>query len=637
MAVPAVPPPVDGQTLKRRMLLQQLIANATSLRRDFLKSVSDPRRDLNDACGYPAGWIAPDLYQELYERDGIAARVVEIWPKETWQVTPRVYEDEDPDVTTPFEQAWNDLSRNLNLEPDYLKDNSGGPIWDVLARADKLCGIGHYGVILLGLNDGKPLHEPAEGVIELFSQPKLVEKEPNPGAKADGKGKSGGKEDGEEDDGNGRPGFNPQPSANHGRYVLTRNAQLLDPKVTRKKKPKPADPGEDTRGGKDGDEENTNPGAGSEYGMTETEPGEEVEVSSERKLLYLRVFPEAQALITSYETNPTSPRYGMPTAYSLTEVTDEEGTGSGQGATASVREVHWTRVIHVIDDAGSSEVWGVPRMRTVFNRLKDLQKLYGGSAEMYWRGAFPGLSFESTQPFGEEADYDEQALKDMYEEYANDLQRALFLTGMTVKSLAPQVVTAREQIDSILEAVAIAADVPKRILMGSERGELSSGQDQNSHNKKVKRRQQRQGTGRIIRPFVNRLIFLGVLPAPSQGYSVLWPEIEVLSEKENAQNASVLMDALSKYVVGKCDQIMPPLALLTKVFGYEEKEAQGWIEEARVNSEERAQRDAQMAMDQARGMAEIEAANRPEPDRDQSILPEVKSDPGNSKFRRSKV
>jgi hypothetical protein len=35
-------------------------------------------------------------------------------------------------------------------------------VWDYLCDADIKCGIGHYGVILLGLDDGAPLNEPAE-------------------------------------------------------------------------------------------------------------------------------------------------------------------------------------------------------------------------------------------------------------------------------------------------------------------------------------------------------------------------------------------------------------------------------------------------------------------------------------------
>jgi hypothetical protein len=132
------------------------------------RSEMDPRRSIDDECGYPKRFTAHDLH-DLYERDPIAARVVEVMPKECWQRTPWVYETEEDEITA-FEQAWDELGSSLAPEPGFSKQEEGSLIWEYLSRADILSGIGQYGVILLGLDDGKPLHMPVDGVEEAFSE-----------------------------------------------------------------------------------------------------------------------------------------------------------------------------------------------------------------------------------------------------------------------------------------------------------------------------------------------------------------------------------------------------------------------------------------------------------------------------------
>jgi hypothetical protein len=110
---------------------------------------------------------------------------------------------------------------------------------------------------------------------------------------------------------------------------------------------------------------------------------------------------------------------------------------------------------------------------------------------------------------------DKADVRNQIENYVNSLQRYLALTGMSAKTLAPQVSDPSSQIDKHLEAICIQLGIPKRIFMGSERGELASSQDDASWNDRLKARQQGYITPRIIVPFVDRLIAVGVLPEPN--------------------------------------------------------------------------------------------------------------------------
>ncbi len=106
-------------------------------------------RNVDAECGYPND-IDVATYKRAYERGDIAARIVEIYPQETWQENPEVYETEE-NIETDFEKEWTLQNKIHNFFP-------------LLQRVDTLSGIGSFAVILIGINDGKKLNEPVEGI-----------------------------------------------------------------------------------------------------------------------------------------------------------------------------------------------------------------------------------------------------------------------------------------------------------------------------------------------------------------------------------------------------------------------------------------------------------------------------------------
>lgn len=504
-------PPTE-QALER---FEAMVGNVLMARREMLTRLLDPRRSIYDECGYPAATstINPEIYQQQYDRNPIAARVVQVMPRESWQVQPTVYEDEDILTTTPFEARWALLPRMLRGERSYYQDEFGSPVWEVLSRADALSGIGQFGLILVGIDDGLPLNEPANGVDtgDVVGSPTGVEQQ-------------------------------------YYDYLGTVAAGgQLNPKqkqgtAARRRVPRPP----------------------------------------ERELLFLRCFPESLVQITQYESNIHNPRFGHPVMYLVT-FNDPRSQATGVGLPLASLQVHWTRVVHLADNLGSSEIFGVPRMRPVVNRLLDLDKLYGGSAEMYWRGAFPGLSLETQAQLGPEVEIDQAGVRNMMEQYMNGLQRYLALTGMTARSLAPQVVDPSGQIACQIEAICIQLGIPKRVFMGSERGELASGMDDAAWNDRLRDRQHMYITPRVIVPFVDRLISMGVLPEP-KGYSVYWPDLTSQSNSEKATVAVQRTQALVQYVQSALPQFFPPLDFLTRVLGLHENEAAAVLRNAGITN-----------------------------------------------------
>lgn len=494
--------------------IQGMIENATSSRSRLIDGAFDPRRDIDDEAGYPKTEnITRDHYRRLYDREPIAARVVEVLPKESWKVQPTIIEDEDPENETPFELAWKELGQSLRGQSWFRdEEGKGNPIWEYLLRADVLSGIGSFGIILLGIDDGLPLNQPAAGIND--------------------------------------------------------------------------------RG----------------------EPSENV---ADRKLLYLRPLDQSLVEIANSEQDVNSPRFNQPTMYNVSFRDPREGVVGIDPNPLQTAQVHWSRVIHLVDNLGSGEIAGAPRMLHVYNRLMDLLKLYGGSAEMYYRGAFPGFSIETHPQLGGDVVIDSAGLKTQMEDFMNTLQRYVAMSGVSMKSLAPQVEDPTPQIEVQLQAICIVIGIPKRVFMGSERGELSSNQDAKDWNGKLASRQVMYLTPRVIVPFVDRLIMFGVLPKP-KNYGVVWPDLESLTEDEQATVALIRTETIAKYVQGDGEALIAPLDFLMRIMKIPQEEVEVILEAVMGAMEDRAEeelegeeRASERMLDEEEAKAQIAEDHQP--------------------------
>lgn len=310
---------------------------------------------------------------------------------------------------------------------------------------------------------------------------------------------------------------------------------------------------------------------------------EEVTKSEGLELLFMRAFSQKDVRIVTWDTEPTSQRFGLPLSYEITFSSPTNANEGGQSLEIK-RHVHWTRVIHVADNIGGNEIIGTPRMQPVYNQLLDLKKLYGGSAEGYWAGAFPGISFETLPQLGAEVQVDSDALKNMVEKYLHRLQRYFALEGMTAKSLTTQVEDPSKHIEVQIDAICIQLGCPKRIFTGSERGNLASSQDTGAWNDRLIERQNGYITPRLIRPFVDRLIQYGVLPEPSE-YQVSWPDLNALSDDEKATIAHKRVESIVKFITGDGEQMMSKVDFYVHILDMEPEEANQLVESAEESYE----------------------------------------------------
>lgn len=372
------------------------------------------KRDLYRVLGYTRV-ITPADYRERYERNGIAARIVETYPKATWRSGFALVEDENLDTVTPFEQAWLELDARLELQMFFR-------------IADVLAGLGEYSALLLGVR-----------------------------------------------------------------------GDLADPLPDR---------------------------------------------FAAEDLLYVAPFSQEDVEINALVTDPTDERFGQVAEYKFTRVGAPRGTSTAINLPSNTtKRVHWSRVIHIAEGLLDDKIYGAPRLRKVWNDLDDFDKVKGGGSEAFWMRVHPGYVASLDKDL-EMTPADIKALRDQVEEFANQMRRTIGQRGVDFKALGADPTDFGPNIDALFEVLSASTGIPKRILMGSERGELASSQDKTNFDDRVTDRRAEYAEPICVRQFVDRLVDHQALPMPSSdapdarnGYRLDWPQRDQLDETEKAKVA----------------------------------------------------------------------------------------------------
>jgi hypothetical protein len=286
-------------------------------------------------------------------------------------------------------------------------------------------------------------------------------------------------------------------------------------------------------------------------------------VSSNANLLYMMPYSQANVSIKRYVDDTKNERFGLPDTY---DVTFKHGESSTMN-----KVVHHSRVIHVAEDMLEDNVEGRPKLEGVLNRLHDLEIIVGGSAEMFWRGALPGYGFKLDEGHSL-SPQDLEDLQSEIEEYLHGLKRYIRLRGMSVEDFAVQVADPSNHVSVQLDMVSAETRIPKRILLGSERGELASSQDEQNWLQVVDSRRNDHCEMTIVRPFIDRLIAVGALPSPrseEDGYGIDWPDLKSTSDKDAADIASKRSSAIKDYATAVgADDVVPPEIFLREIMGF---------------------------------------------------------------------
>lgn len=243
---------------------------------------------------------------------------------------------------------------------------------------------------------------------------------------------------------------------------------------------------------------------------------------------------DADCSIFEFELDAKNERFGQPASYTVrrTDITSP----------AFARPIRWSRIVHVAENVLEDEVYGQPRLERVWNLLCDLRKVTGGGAEAFWLRANQGMHVDIDKDMSmPDAQNAVAALKDQVDSYKHQLDRWIRTRGTAVKVLGSDVANFANPADAVLTQIAGSLGIPKRILTGSEMGELASSQDRENWRDQIVGRQTGYAGPYIVRQLVDRLIEYGYLPAPKKGpreYEVRWSQMQVLTQQEKVAGAS---------------------------------------------------------------------------------------------------
>lgn len=287
-----------------------------------------------------------------------------------------------------------------------------------------------------------------------------------------------------------------------------------------------------------------------------------------RKLLYVKPFGQGNVSIYKTEDNISSERYGSPLIYEI-----KVGSGLDGTYTNSTVHVHYTRVIHIIQDGLENDIIGTPVLEAVFNALINIEKIAGGDAEMYWRGARPGYQGKVDKDY-QMTPTTKADLQNQLDEYEHNLRRILVNDGVDFQALTQQISDPATHLDVQIQLISSKTSIPKRILTGSERGELSSTEDKDTWDTFISNRREDYAEIYIVKQFVDTCIKYGILPKPvSESYSILWEDLFAPSEKSKAEVGKIRASALREYAtMAEATSIVSPEAFLEYFLGLSEEQ-----------------------------------------------------------------
>lgn len=224
-------------------------------------------------------------------------------------------------------------------------------------------------------------------------------------------------------------------------------------------------------------------------------------------LVYLQTYGEEDMTVVKFDEDFESERFGLPLEYTLKRT----GRKTGNAAAGMSRRVHFSRVLHIAHNILDDRVYGSPLLPIVWNYLNDLDKIAGGGAEAFWRRANQGLFFKADKDLQLDP-ADAEKIKDEAELFVHNMRRVMAVRGMEITQLGSDVANTMSPIDAAITLIAGATGIPKRILVGSERGELASTQDRENWEQRIRDRRSDFAEPVIVRPFVDFLSEHGALP-----------------------------------------------------------------------------------------------------------------------------
>lgn len=243
------------------------------------------------------------------------------------------------------------------------------------------------------------------------------------------------------------------------------------------------------------------------------------------------------------ESDPDSPRFGLPKYYNLTIMSRGENEKSQEYKTLTV---HHSRVVHIAEILTDSNVEGMPYLRPIFKYILALDKVAGGSAEAYFRNARGKYSFEIDPEFAKDLLIDTDAkteLKDSAKKFTNEWQDFMLAMGLKVSAINTPHASPEHTANLCWQMILAYTGLPKRIFTGEGGGQYAGGEDKMTVNAIIDDRQQTH-CKKIISGVLEILTNAGMIDYAGQ--QITFPFEPPLTVGEQAEIADKRAGAVEK-------------------------------------------------------------------------------------------
>ncbi|KKN19225.1 hypothetical protein LCGC14_0947940 [marine sediment metagenome] len=257
-----------------------------------------------------------------------------------------------------------------------------------------------------------------------------------------------------------------------------------------------------------------------------------------KELLYVRAIGSRQVTELKFNAEPGSPKFGQPEMYKIEF--DDPNTRTVSSGTTKVTglrnlTVHASRVVHIVENPLEDTVIGIPIMEKVYNLLDDLLKVAGGTPETYWLTANRGIQAD-VEPDRQLDPADAAALSDEIEEYQHQLRRFIRTRGVKLDVLDSTTPAPKEVFEMLMALLSGTTGIPRRILLGSEAGQLASEQDRANWAERISERRVLFAQPLVLKPTTELLQSAKLLPEGVVKWE--WPSAFILSPLEKGQTSA---------------------------------------------------------------------------------------------------
>lgn len=266
-------------------------------------------------------------------------------------------------------------------------------------------------------------------------------------------------------------------------------------------------------------------------------------------------------LLQWHDEDPTHPRFGKPESYNV-----DLGDNRPQA------QIHWSRLVHVVGNVFDDELKSPSVLRKSLNRIDDIEKILGGSAEGYWRAAYTGLIISPPEVNNQHAEFSDEGdgLHQQIERYVNNLSREIF-TSAEVDTIDVTVEDPTGHLESQYKDISTGHDIPQSILMGNETGERATEEDREMWHERVGDFRDDYCFPVVLKPVIDRLIESNAFPEPEggkYGYRFKWPPLDERSAQEEANIVQTISNSIATGSGGNPFQMMTVPEYRQEVLGW---------------------------------------------------------------------